>query len=44
MRVLTLDFQMKPFVKKFKEIYVQDTSGSRVAQWIGIEDKTGIYT
>lgn len=32
-RVLSLDFLLNPVVKEFKEIYIEDPSGSRVAQW-----------
>lgn len=38
-RVLTLDFELRPLVKQFKEIYVVDSSGSRLRQWHGIENE-----
>ncbi|RNA09103.1 alpha-2-macroglobulin 1 [Brachionus plicatilis] len=38
-RVLTLDFQLRPLVKKYKEIYVVDSSSSRLTQWNGFDNE-----
>ncbi|CAF1002903.1 unnamed protein product [Brachionus calyciflorus] len=40
-RVLTLNFELKPLLKKFKEIFVLDSSGSRINQWIEFNDTNG---
>jgi len=40
-RVLTLDYELKPFKKVHNLIFVSDPSGSRVAQWLDVDNKNG---
>ena len=42
-RVLSLDFMLKPVVKEFNEIYIEDPSGSRVAQWRSLISPNGSF-
>lgn len=37
LRILSVDFMLKPVSKVFKDIYIEDSSQSRVSQWTNIE-------
>jgi hypothetical protein len=40
-RFLTLDYELKPLKKVHNLIFVSDPSGSRVAQWLDVDNKDG---
>ena len=42
-RVLSLDFMLKPVFREFNEIYIEDPSGSRVSQWRSLISPNGSF-
>ena len=42
MRILTINFQMKPIATLFKQVFVIDASGSRVNQWLDVNSTKGL--
>jgi hypothetical protein len=41
-RLLTLDYELRPLNKVHNLIFVSDPSGSRVAQWSDVDNKNGL--
>lgn len=40
-RILSLDYELKPLPKTFKLIYIKDSSNSRVNQWLNVSNING---
>jgi hypothetical protein len=42
-RILSLDYALKPLSKTFRLIYIKDSSNSRVNQWLNVSNINGKY-
>lgn len=40
-RILSLDYLLRPKPTRFSEVFVTDSSGSRVSQWLDVNNKNG---